>query len=164
MEHRIGVWDRRNPLSKEEIAERQLAFLEYQKQYNETGDKDILWFKMKPLIEDACKSAVIKINGSIGFIPNYEEKVETSVYLIIKRYTKNKDYNFGSLSSLAYYAALYASRNKDIQSADQQVILRDAIAFVDYDRLESVQVSFDESVSQNYTTIDGEKYSVEDLY
>lgn len=114
----IGTFSRDKPLSQEHIAARQELFSQYQKEYNESHDKNILWLKMGPLIKDAVEASVMKINHNV-YILNYNEKVETAYFSLMKRYTNNPDYNYGSLSTLAYYAALYSSRNKNIQEKDK---------------------------------------------
>lgn len=118
----FGKWSRTEPLSVEEQRQRQEKFLELQKKYNETGDKNILWFEMKPLIEDCCKSAVIKRNGKNGWFPNYEKKVEDAVDTIIMRYVKKQTYNYRSLVTLCYWAALGSSCNKNMQELDKDVL------------------------------------------
>lgn len=115
-----GVWDRKKQLTKEQLKNRQILFTQYQKEYNENKDVDFFWLKLHPLILDAVKSAVIKINRSIGYIPNYQEKVDIADDLLIVRYIKSPEYNFSSLSTLAYFAALYASREKTIVKLDKE--------------------------------------------
>ena len=118
----FGEWSRTVPLTKEEQKQRQEKFLELQQKYNETGDKNILWFEMKPLIEDCCKSAVIKRNGKNGWFPNYEKKLEDAVDTIIMRYAKKQTYNYRSLVTLCYWAALGSSCNKNMQELDKDVL------------------------------------------
>lgn len=55
-------WSRVQQLSKQEMAERQELFTKYQKEYNETHDKNIYWEKLYPLIVDCVKSNVLKVN------------------------------------------------------------------------------------------------------
>ncbi len=113
----IGVFSRDKPLSQAQILARQELFSEYQEDYNKSHNKEVLWLKMAPLIKDAIEAAVMRINNK-GFILNYDEKVDIAFFSLMKRYTNNPDYNYGSLSTLAYYAALYSSRNKEIQEKD----------------------------------------------
>lgn len=156
-------FSRTDKLTPEEMEAKNKRFLELQKEYNETQNKNILWFQMMPLLEDACKAQVTKMNGIAGFIPNYDEKVETALFLLIKRYTKNPSYNYGSLPTLAYWAALYASRNKAIQEKDKQGSFDDLI--VDGDLYESEHIiGFDDSLQSSVTEIDEEEYIIEDLY
>lgn len=111
----LGTWSRTEPLSASQMRARQRLFVKLQKEYNDTHDKNILWFEMSPLILDSVKSSVIKMNGGYGhFIPNYEEKVDKAYMLLIARYVKNPDYNFHSLPTLTYWAAKYSSRNAEI--------------------------------------------------
>lgn len=113
----IGVFSRDKPLSQSQILARQELFSQYQEDYNKSHNKEVLWLKMAPLIKDAIEAAVMRINNK-GFILNYDEKVDIAFFSLMKRYTNNPDYNYGSLSTLAYYAALYSSRNKEIQEKD----------------------------------------------
>lgn len=116
----LGVWSRTNPLTAEQLKNRQALFAELQKHYNETHNTDILWLKMYPLIEDAVKSAICKVNGIGNFIENFDEKVESALDLLIARYIKRPDYNFGSLPTLAYFAAIWASRKPNVIYEDKE--------------------------------------------
>ena len=156
-------FSRTDKLTQSEMEENNKRFLELQREYNETENKNILWFEMMPLLEDACKAAVTKMNGIAGFIPNYDEKVETALYLLIKRYTKNPKYNYGSLPTLAYWASLYASRNQAIQEKDKQASF-DAL-IVDGDLYEQDHIiDFEDCLQSAVTAIDEEEYFIEDLY
>ena len=55
------IWSRQFQLSKAEQKRRQQVFSNAQAQYNQSGDKKILWEVMYPLIIDAVKSNVLKI-------------------------------------------------------------------------------------------------------
>ena len=114
----IGVFNRDVPLTPAQMEARQRLFQELQKKYNESPDKNLLWFEMAPLIRDSVEANVMRINH-YGFILNYEEKVDVAFFSIMKRYVDNPKYNFGSLVTLGYYAALYSSRNEAIQDKDK---------------------------------------------
>lgn len=114
----IGVFDRYKRLTDTQIHNRQILFEQYQSEYNRTGDKDILWFKMAPLIHDAVEASIMKLNNT-GFILNYESKVEDAYLLIIARYIRRPDYNFKYLATLTYWASLYASRKTAAQDQDK---------------------------------------------
>ena len=164
MAHDIGTWGRKKQLTKEEIKARQESFLSLQSEYNKTGSKELLWKQLYPLILDCCKSAVIKVNGyNKNFIKNYDEKVEDAVYTIMNRYVKRQDYNFSSLVTLCYFAALGASRNKAIQNKDMEVSLTHLIDDTDWREQEHI-IDWDESLSQSTTEIDGQVYCIEELY
>lgn len=116
----IGTWDRKRPLTKEQLKNRQILFEQYQKEYNLNKSKEFFWEKLHPLILDAVKSAIIKVNGQVGFIPNYQYKVDLADDLLAKRYIGKPYYNFGSLPTLAYYAAVYASRQPQVIKLDME--------------------------------------------
>lgn len=116
----IGTWDRKKPLTKEQLKNRQALFEKYQKEYNSNKCKEFFWEKLHPLILDAVKSAIIRVNGQAGFIPNYQYKVDMADELLVKRYISKPNYNFGSLPTLAYFAAIYASRQTQVINLDME--------------------------------------------
>ena len=116
----IGIWDRKKNLTKEQLKNRQILFEQYQKEYNLNKDPAYFWVKLHPLILDAVKSAIIRVNGHVGFIPNYQYKVDIADDLLVKRYIEKPYYNFGSLPTLAYFAAIYASRQLQIINLDTE--------------------------------------------
>ena len=116
----IGIWDRKKNLTKEQLKNRQILFEQYQKEYNLNKDPAYFWAKLHPLILDAVKSAIIRVNGHVGFIPNYQYKVDIADDLLVKRYIEKPYYNFGSLPTLAYFAAIYASRQIQIINLDTE--------------------------------------------
>lgn len=117
----VGTWSRKSPLTKEQQKNRQELFSKLQKEYNETHNTDILWYKMYPLLEDAVKSALCKVNGINNFIEDWDEKVVDALDLLITRYIKNPDYNFRSLATLAHWAAVYASRKPSVIMGDKAI-------------------------------------------
>ena len=116
----LGVWSRTEPLTKKQIKNRQELFSKLQKEYNETHNTDILWYKMYPLLEDAVKSALCKVNGVNNFIEYWDEKVADALDLLLTRYVNKPDYNFRSLATLAYWAAVYASRKPNVIFRDKE--------------------------------------------
>lgn len=115
----LGVWSRTEPLTKKQQKNRQELFAKLQKELNETHNTDILWYKMYPLLEDAIKSALCKVNGVNNFIENWDEKVVDALDLLLTRYIRKPDYNFKSLATLAYWAAIYASRKPNVIMRDK---------------------------------------------
>lgn len=109
----IGTWSRFSALTKEQLAKRQMLFTEYQKAYNDTHDTSILWLKMKPLIEDSIKSNILRLN-KYNFVIDFDEKTDNATLLIMQRYIRNPSYNFTSLATLGYWAAVYACRKESI--------------------------------------------------
>lgn len=114
----IGTWSRKSSLTKDQLDERQRLFTEYQKAYNDTGDTSIVWLKMRPLIKDSIRSNILKIN-KFNFVEDFDDKVEDGLLLVIDRYIKNPTYNFSSLPTLGYWAAIYACRRKDIVNREK---------------------------------------------
>lgn len=108
-------------LSKEEQQKNNQLFLQYQKEYNETHDKSILWNKMEPLLRVALAAAILKNNNNKP-VKNFEDKIADGIIILIRRYVKNPDYNFGSLPTLVYYAALSVNKSKQVIFEERNVI------------------------------------------
>lgn len=156
------IWSRQFQLSKAEQKRRQQVFSNAQAQYNQSGDKKILWEVMYPLIIDAVKSNVLKIN-CFHFVVDFDEKVDNAVTTIMNRYVKNKEYNFGSLVTLAYWAAVYECRKtgrkeKDLEKSYE--VLVDEMKLHEEEHI----IDFDNSTSSCKTKIGDEEYFIEDLY
>ena len=116
----LGTWSRKSPLTKKQQKNRQELFSKLQKEYNETHNTDILWYKMYPLLEDAVKSAILKVN-KYNFVEDFEQKTIDGLDLLIMRYVKRPDYNFRSLATLAYWSAVYASRKPNVIMRDKDI-------------------------------------------
>ena len=153
----LGVWSRTEPLTKQQQKNRQELFSKLQKEYNETHDTDILWYKMYPLLEDAVKSAILKVN-KYNFVEDFEQKTIDGLDLLIARYIKRPDYNFRSLSTLAYWAAVYSSRQPNT---------------IGHDKAQSYEVLMNEKLMHEEHIIDDfyeydytneSLYNVDDLY
>lgn len=115
----LGTWSRKSPLTRQQQKNRQELFSKLQKEYNETHNTDILWNRMYPLLEDAVKSALCKVNGVNNFIEDFDEKVVDALDLLLVRYIHKPDYNFRSLATLAYWSAIYASRKPNVIMRDK---------------------------------------------
>lgn len=100
-------------LTKSEQKEAQRLFLQYQEEYNKTHNPEILWFKMEPLIKRALESAIKKVNKN-NFVQDFDDKVADADTLLMKRYIKNPNYNFRSLPTLCYWAAIWACRRPEV--------------------------------------------------
>ena len=153
----LGVWSRTEPLTRQQQKNRQELFSKLQKEYNETHDTDILWYKMYPLLEDAVKSAILKVN-KYNFVEDFEQKTIDGLDLLIARYIKRPDYNFRSLSTLAYWAAVYSSRQPNT---------------IGHDKAQSYEVLMNEKLMHEEHIIDDfyeydytneSLYNVDDLY
>ena len=154
----IGIWGREKLLTKEQLKNRQILFEQYQKEYNLNKDPAYFWEKLHPLILDAVKSAIIRVNGHAGFIPNYQYKVDIADELLVKRYIEKPNYNFGSLPTLAYFAAIYASRqarviNLDMEDSYDRIIEETFIRENEHVSSVSAPVSFYQDFD-NYQDID----------
>lgn len=105
-------------LSKEQQSANQQLFLTYQKEYNTTHDVNIVWFKLLPLIRLAMKPAILKLNKH-NEVKDFEDKLEDAILLLITRYINNADYNYGSLATLCYWAAISVCRKKNVIAAEK---------------------------------------------
>ena len=114
----LGTWSRTTPLTKKQQKNRQELFSKLQKEYNETHNADILWYKMYSLLEDAVKSALLKVN-KYNFVEDFDEKTVDALDLLLTRYVRKPDYNFKSLATLSYWAAIYASRKPNVIFRDK---------------------------------------------
>ena len=153
----LGVWSRTEPLTRQQQKNRQELFSKLQKEYNETHDTDILWYKMYPLLEDAVKSAILKVN-KYNFVEDFEQKTIDGLDLLIARYIKRPDYSFKSLATLAYWAAVYASRQPNTIGHDKcqsyEVLMNEKLMHEDH--------ITDDFYEYDYT--DESLYDVDDLY
>ena len=100
-------------LSKEEIKKANEDFLTYQAEYNKTHNKNILWFKMEPLIRTALAAAILKSNYN-NEVKNFEDKLENGVIKLIRRYVKNPNYHQGSLPTFVHYGALLVNKTAQV--------------------------------------------------
>ena len=151
----LGTWSRKRPLTSKQIKNRQELFAKLQKEYNETHDTDILWYKMYPLLEDAVKSALCKVNGVNNFIEYFDEKVVDALDLLLTRYIHKPEYNFRSLATLAYWAAVYASRKPNVIMGDKAI---------SWEVVTQDWMLHEEEHVLNYDYSDDSMYCVDDLY
>lgn len=100
-------------LSKEEIKKANEDFLIYQAEYNKTHNKNILWFKMEPLIRTALAAAILKSNYN-NEVKNFEDKLENGVIKLIRRYVKNPNYHQNSLPTFTHYGALLVNKTAQV--------------------------------------------------
>ena len=151
----LGTWSRKSPLTRQQQKNRQKLFSSLQKEYNETHDTDILWYKMYPLLEDAVKSALCKVNGVNNFIEYWDEKVVDALDLLLTRYINKPDYNFRSLATLAYWAAVYASRKPNVIMRDKDI---------SWEVVTQDWMLHEEEHVLNFDYSDESMYCVDDLY
>lgn len=153
----LGTWSRKSPLTRQQQKNRQKLFSSLQEEYNKTHDTDILWYKMYPLLEDAVKSAILKVN-KYNFVEDFEQKTIDGLDLLIARYIKRPDYNFRSLSTLAYWAAVYSSRQPNTIGHDKaqsyEVLMNEKLMHEEH--------IIDDFYEYDYT--DDNLYDVESLY
>lgn len=103
----------KNYVDKEAQKKAQEEFTKYQALYNQTGDISILWNNLEPLFRNAAGPNILKIN-KFHYVKNFDEKVDNAVLLIMERYAKNPKYNFESLVTLMYWAAISVCHNKNV--------------------------------------------------
>lgn len=96
-------------LTKEEQKKAQANFEYWQAEYNKTGDKSIVWNKLMPLFKDAMGPAILKMN-KFHFVQKFDKKLDDATLTLVTRYLKNQNYNFGSLATLCYWAAVAVCR------------------------------------------------------
>lgn len=101
-----------------QIDEEVKKFLSYQREYNETGDKDILWFKMEPYIRETAESIIKKLakNNQILYL---DEKVDLVVDKLIARYTNDYKYSKNLPKTMIYwacYGVFYSDESKSFDA------------------------------------------------
>lgn len=102
-----------NKLTVEEQAAAQANFTYWQAEYNKTGNKMIVWNKLMPIFKDALGPAILKMNN-FHFVQNYEAKLDDATLTLVTRYLKNQNYNYNSLATLCYWAALAVCRKQSV--------------------------------------------------
>lgn len=117
----IGTWSRNTTLTKEQLKNRQELFEQYQEEYNKTHDRNILWEKMYPLILDSVRSNILKLNN-FHYVIDFEDKVGDAALLLMTRYCNKPDYNFRSLVTLGYWAAVYACRREEVIRREKNTV------------------------------------------
>lgn len=153
----LGVWSRTTPLTRQQIKNRQELFARLQSEYNKTHNTDILWHGMYRLLEEAVKSAILKVN-KYNFVEDFEDKTLDGLDLLLTRYINKPDYNFKSLATLSYWAAIYASRKPNVIARDKEQsyeVLMD-------EKLMHEEHIIDDFYEYDYT--DDSSYDVDELY
>lgn len=115
-------------LSKKEQAAAQANFEYWQAEYNKTGDKNIVWNNLLPIFRNALGPAILKGNMH-HFVQNFEEKLDNAALTLVGRYLKNKDYNYNSLATLVYWAALAVNRKQS--TIDEEMFCLSKCSFED---------------------------------
>lgn len=109
-------------LSKEEQAEAQSNFTKWQAEYNKTKDKNIVWTKLYPIIQKALGPAILK-KAQHHKVEDFEDKLQDGLVMLCKRYIKNPNYNYESLATLCYWAAVWTLYRKEIVQNESAVSL-----------------------------------------
>lgn len=104
--------------STEQIDLETEQFLKDQKLYNETGDRDILWFKMEPYFRSTAESMLKKMakNHQILY---FNEKVDAVVDKLLARYVHNSKYSKDLPKTMVYWACfsiLYSDESKSLDA------------------------------------------------
>lgn len=97
-------------LTEEQKRHSQL-YLKWQDEYNKTGNKDILWNHIRPLLVDMIGNMAKKLCKG-HYISDFEHRLECQVDRVIKRYITNPQYNRDMPMTIAYWEAvnmLYSS-------------------------------------------------------
>lgn len=92
-------------LSKENQKELCNLYLKWQREYNETQDKKILWNHLRPLLVDMISNCAKKKCGN-HFIEDFEWRVENQAERVIKRYIDNPQYNRSLPMTIAYWESI----------------------------------------------------------
>ena len=105
-------------LTNKECKEAAEEYLEWQKKYNDTGDTEILWFKMRPWIIETSKSIFKKLAAKAYKPVLYlEEKSEEVADSIVGRYIKNIKYSKELPITMVYWAVVgvaYSDSSKNL--------------------------------------------------
>lgn len=108
-------------LTNKECKEAVEEYLEWQKEYNDTGNTDILWFKMRPWIIDTSKSIFKKLAGKACKQVLYlDEKAEEVADSLVCRYLKNIGYNKNLPITMVYWAVVGVAYSETSRSLDAE--------------------------------------------
>lgn len=91
--------------SKEQIEKDAEDYLRYQKEYNETGNQNILWKEMYPILLDMIESGLKKRSNG-RYIDDIEGKIEDGAIRIINRYIQDPKKNYEYPLSAVYYVCI----------------------------------------------------------
>lgn len=108
-----------NKLTQNEIAEAEVEYLKWQKLYNETGDSDILWFRMEPYLRTTTESTLKKLakNHQILY---FEEKVDKVVDTLLARYVKDIKYGKDLPKTMVHWACVGVLFSEESKSLDAE--------------------------------------------
>lgn len=108
-----------NKLTQNEIAEAEVEYLKWQKLYNETGDSDILWFRMEPYLRTTTESTLKKLakNHQILY---FEEKVDKVVDTLLARYVKDIKYGKDLPKTMIHWACVGVLFSEESKSLDAE--------------------------------------------
>lgn len=96
----------------DEIREELEKFLEDQKRYNETGDRNILWNDIYPYLKDLALSALKKKLKGSKIKDAYEEVADDIAVSLIGRYIKDRAYSKNLPLTMVYYRTIDELYNK----------------------------------------------------
>lgn len=97
-------------------------FLENQKIYNETGDKDLLWSKMYPYLYECALSLLKKKLKGIKLRCSYEETAQSIAISLIARYIKKQSYSKEKPLTMVYYRMIDELYNKGVAYQKEDAI------------------------------------------
>lgn len=111
-------------LSKAELDSRTKQYLEIQAQYNKTGDKELLWTGLRPLLIDMIRHCAMK-KSQHHYIPDFDWKVENQVERVIERYYKHQGYNKQYPMTLAFWEAVHLLYSSSYEKLDSDISVDD---------------------------------------
>lgn len=104
----------RQHINKQEVEEQERQYLEWQKEFNETGDRNILFFKMVPYLEQVIESNLVRMTNGNRTAEIYKGCSQEAALIVAKRYVKGlkagKPYSKDKPRTLAYWAAVMMNR------------------------------------------------------
>lgn len=109
------------PKTKSEIDDAAKQFLIDQEEYNRTHDKEILWFRMEPYIRETA-SSMLKLKSNNHFIKSFDNKVDTVVDKLMKRYTEQPDYKYNLPLTMVYWvviSVIYSDESKNLDMEEK---------------------------------------------
>lgn len=124
-------------------------YLDAQRRYNETGDKNILWNEMYSYLYDVALSSLKKKLGGLRIKMTYEEAAQDIAISLIARYVKNQSYSKDLPKTMVYMRMLdflYNQHNAYSKKEAYSFEVRD-----DNNRYNEVYDSFEDDLIEKLT-------------
>lgn len=101
-------------LDEQGILEEEKKYLDAQRRFNETGDREILFYEMVPYLEQAIESNLVNMTNGKRTAFEYKNAAEDAALMIAKRYVKGLKngvpYSKDKPRTLAYWGAMMMNR------------------------------------------------------